>query len=181
MGHRYRKDWIDLVLHGQNAHIVRDQGDPDEVEDEGAVSLGLAAVAPACHHRLLADLGELALRQATVWEADGHNGLRESGGPGQVEQRDVIVTGALGVVGVDEHLLDVQVHFPLLPAPQVILPCRAEGLSEWAWESLPPLGPPEANVAATLLQALVEGQQEWSPRMPGTVLGHMVPIKGNSP
>lgn len=57
-----------------------------------------ATVAPACHHSLLADLGELALREAAVREADGHNGLRKSGSLGQAEQGDAVVTGALGVV-----------------------------------------------------------------------------------
>ena len=113
-----------------DACIVRDHGDLDEVEDGGAVFLDLITVAPACHHSLLADLGELALREATIWEADGHNGLRKSGRLGQVQQGNVIVTRALRIVRVDDDLLDVQVHLPALPAPHVILPCRAEGLSE---------------------------------------------------
>ena len=120
----------DLVFHGMDTCIVGDHRDLDEAEDGGAVSLGLVTVAPACHHSLLADLGELALREATVRETDGHNGLRKSGRLGQAEQGDVVVTGALGIVRVDDDLLDVQVHLPALPAPHVILPCRAVGLSE---------------------------------------------------
>lgn len=126
----------DPALHGLDTLIARGHRNLDEVEDEGAVSPGLTVIAPACHHCLLASLGELTLGEATVWEADGHNGLREGGRPGQAEQCNIIVIGTLAVVGMHEDLLDVQVHLPLLPAPQVILPCRAEGLSEWVWGRL---------------------------------------------
>lgn len=119
------------MAHDLHAIISSGQGDADEGEDEGSVPSAIldfvTLIAPACHHCLLASLSEL-LRQAIVWQADGHYGFRESGFLGQEEQRDVIVTAAASVVRVDENLLDLQVQFPVVPAPQVILACKARVL-----------------------------------------------------
>lgn len=122
------------MVHGLYAVISWGHRDADESEDRGAVPPAIfvlvGLIAPACHHCLLAGLSELPLCQAIVRQADRHYGLRQSGWLGQAEQSNVIVTGDPTVVRVDEDLLDIQVQFPVVPASQIVLTCKAKMLSK---------------------------------------------------